>query len=100
MYSGEDKSGRPQMAGFDLFSLAKESEIEVWPENEAAFGLFFRLRTQWRTGMAGPTGLDHTAIWSHIDHMRLSDDEANELFEDVLTMEHEALETIAEGRDG
>lgn len=100
MYAGEDAQGRPRMVGFDLFSVAKESEIEVWPENEPAFGLFWRTRTQWRVGMGGPTGLDYSSVWRLIDRMRLPDGAADELFEDVQVMEEAALEAMQEKRDG
>lgn len=91
------------MLGFDLFSLAQEDEICVWPENELAFTTFCELRTQWRAGFGGATGMDYTAALALIDRKAvrrgLTDQEADELFEDVRHMEYAALEQMAEGRD-
>lgn len=87
------------MVGFDLFGLAQESEVLVWPENELAFDTFSRLRTQWRVGMAGPTGLDYNAAFSLIDRLGLSRKKAAALFDDVQTMEYEAIQAMAENRE-
>lgn len=92
----KSESDRPKMVGFDLFSMAKEEEIDVWPECVQAFQFFLRLRTQWRVGMAGATGLDYAAV----DVLMRMDDvpaeQASSLFEDIHMMEYEALEAMAE----
>ena len=87
------------MVGFDLFALAQEMEIDIWPENARAFDAFTRLKTQWRSGFGGAAGLDYTAALAYIRTLRLSRDEADELFEDIQIMEYAALEAMAEGRD-
>jgi hypothetical protein len=88
------------VAGFDFFSLAQETEVLIWPENELAYGVFVRLLTQWRVGMGGATGLDYTAVLAFIRTLRLSRVEAEELFADIQVMESAALEAMAEKRNG
>jgi len=41
---------------------AKAAEFEVWEENWEIVEMFLRLQTQWRVGMAGPTGLDYAPL--------------------------------------
>jgi len=41
---------------------AKNAAFEVWEENWEIVEMFLRLQTQWRVGMAGPTGLDYAAL--------------------------------------
>jgi hypothetical protein len=65
--------------------------IEVWPENQQAYVLFADLRTQWRMGMGGPSGLDYLVLYAALDRMKLSDEEARELEGDIRTMEYAAL---------
>jgi hypothetical protein len=72
--------------------------VEVWPENQQAYILFADLRTQWRVGMGGPTGLDYLVLYAKLDRMRLTDDEADQLESDLRVMEYEALQTLAESR--
>ena len=70
--------------------------IEVWPENWPTFLLFSRLSTQWRIGMAGPTGLDYSALYPLLDKVATSSDEWDEIFEDVRVMERAALDAMRE----
>lgn len=93
------EAGKPKMVGFDLFGLAQESEILVSPDCELAFVTFSKLRTQWRVGMGGPTGLDYTAVLALIRAMRLPREQSDELFKDIQTMEFEALVQMAENHE-
>lgn len=68
--------------------------VEVWPENWPAFSLFCRLQTQWRASMNGPTGLDYTALLALMSRMKLSDEDHEDLFADVQTLERAALEAM------
>ncbi|MEI5998233.1 DUF1799 domain-containing protein [Paraburkholderia bengalensis] len=58
--------------------------------------LFCRLGTQWRTGVAGPTGLDYCVVLAMIDRLGLPADEADALFEDVRHLEMAALGVLRE----
>lgn len=68
-----------------------DKEVEVWPENARAVRLFLRLRTQWRIGMGGPTGLDYGVLPLLIDRAAMSFDEWDELMHDLQTLEYAAL---------
>jgi len=98
MYAREGQD-RPKIVGFDLFTLAKEQEVEVWPENQPAFHLFCDMQTQWRVGMNGYTGLDYGVLFRFLDRMKLSDQEYDWLLDDVRHMEREALAAIHEKQD-
>ena len=43
---------------------AEEEDFYLLPENHKAWELFCACSTQWRVGMAGPTGLDYPAVES------------------------------------
>lgn len=68
--------------------------VEVWSENEESVRFFGLLRTQWRIGMSGATGLDYTAVLAVLRHQRLSRQRAQEVFDDVRVMEFAALEAM------
>lgn len=70
--------------------------MEVWPENHAAFILFHDLFTQWRVGMSGPTGLDYAAMYPLLDRRAQSQQEWDQLFEDLQLMEAAALKQMRE----
>lgn len=73
-----------------------EEELEIWPENVPAYGLFSSLRTQWRAGGMGVLGLDYNTLFHKMDRMPLSPEEYLELEEDIRTMEHAALAVMYE----
>jgi len=64
---------------------------EVWPENWRAYALFAFMRTQWRVGMAGATGLDYGPLHRKMDRMELAPDDYDDLEADIQTMEFAAL---------
>jgi Phage related hypothetical protein (DUF1799) len=71
-------------------------DVEIWPENWGTFVLFSRIRTQWRVGFAGPTGLDYGVLFTLIDRMGLDADKSDQLFEDIRVMEQAALSAMQE----
>lgn len=73
--------------------------VEVWPENQPAFMLFQALRTQWRTGMGGATGLDYTAVFALMRERRIPAKQRQELFDDIQAMEDAALEAMQESME-
>lgn len=50
-----------------------------------------RLRTQWNSGMAGPTGMRYEAAYPLIDRMTKDAPEWNATFDDLQAMEQAAL---------
>jgi hypothetical protein len=73
---------------------SKTEEVEVWPEHWTVFRLFCSLQTQWRVGMCGPTGLDYAALYPLLDRLATTDEEWEEMFNDIQVMEREALATM------
>lgn len=72
-----------------------EVVAEIWPDNETAFRLFYSLRTQWRIGMGGATGLDYNPLFHKMDRMGLPPDEYEQMEEDVRLMESAALRQMS-----
>jgi hypothetical protein len=81
--------------GLTLADYAGE-DVEVWPENQQAYYLFCDLRTQWRVGAMGPSGLDYNTLFHKMDRMRLEPDEYEALEEDIRAMEFAALGAMNE----
>ncbi|WP_341249066.1 DUF1799 domain-containing protein [Cupriavidus pauculus] len=71
-------------------------DVEVWPDNAVALGVFVQMETQWRVGMGGPVGLDYTALRIVMRMNRIPPDEQSELFEAVRVMERAALDEMNE----
>lgn len=87
------------MVGADIFGMRnKPQTVDVWPENHDAYFAFCACSTQWRTGMAGATGLDYIAVLAVIDRMfrERSDGERDAVFADVRVIELAALEKMSE----
>ncbi|WP_229505000.1 DUF1799 domain-containing protein [Massilia mucilaginosa] len=82
-----------EAAGLTAQDFAGEA-VTPWPDNLMAFSLFQFMRTQWRIGMAGPTGLDYGVLFRKMDRMGLSPDEYDQLECDIQVMEVAALNCI------
>jgi len=71
-----------------------EPPILCWPDNLHAVRVFMAAATQWRIGMAGPTGLDYAALpelWRRLTVPRKARDAA---FADLQVLEAAALDAI------
>ncbi len=68
--------------------------IEIWPENHQAINLFTSISTQWRVGAGGPTGLDYNVLFTRMARMGLSDEQYEQLFDDIRVIESEALSIL------
>lgn len=79
--------------------LGLDAELLVWPDNWQAWTIFRQMATQWRAGMAGPTGLDYGALFPRMERLRLDDEAWESLFSDIQVMEAAALEQMAEDRE-
>ena len=73
-------------------------DVEVWPECWPAVMLMGRVRTQWRNGMAGATGLDYGVVFRLMDQLQLEGEAWDDMLEDIQTMEFEALAAMDEAR--
>jgi len=74
-----------------------EETVEVWPEHEAALGLFSRLSTQWHVGMGGPIGLRYEALYPLI--RRACPGQFDETLDLIQVMEAEALAVMQKPKD-
>lgn len=72
--------------------------VEMYPDNCLAYELFADMRTQWRIGMGGATGLDYGVMYRMMDRMNLTPDDYNDLEQCVRVMEYTALEVMHEER--
>jgi hypothetical protein len=77
---------------------AAESPIDgvgIWKANWQAVAVFRDLETQWRVGMAGPTGLDYGAIEPALRLTEVSTETWPDLFRCIRVLEREALDVMA-----
>jgi hypothetical protein len=75
-----------------LLAQARENRVvEVWPENAQAFWLFVDLRSQWRMGPGGPTGLDYLVLYRELDERGFAGEAREQLKADIREMERAAL---------
>lgn len=81
--------------GFEL-SDYEEPEVELWPDNEPAIGLYSRVATQWRTGPGGPFGLDYNIVYREMDDQGLSGDSREEMKAAIRVIEAAALRHLRE----
>jgi hypothetical protein len=63
----------------------------VWEENNLAIEAFLKVRTQWRTGASGYTGLDYLAVERRVQRMKLAPDVEERVLEDLELMETSIL---------
>jgi hypothetical protein len=84
-------------AHLDYFDLVPI--VPVWPENRTAVVAFLALRTQWRVGMAGRTGLDYQAIPITLDLLEIPREQHKSVFRDLRMLEAGALEEMHNSKD-
>ena len=70
----------------------------LWPCNERVWRLWLSVQTQWRTGMAGRTGLDYAGVRVPVDR-RMPRRQRGEAFAALCSMERAALLAWDEQRD-
>lgn len=90
MYASNKPEVNPSLAAIAML-LAPAHEYEVWPENMPSIRLFSSLQTQWRVGMNGPTGIDYNVLFTRMSQMKLSEQDHEWMFDDIRTIESEAL---------
>lgn len=72
----------------------KLDEVVVWEENWRSFDIFESVRTQWRIGMDGATGLDYGAVYPLLDKFAKDPKDWRQLLDDVRVMEAAALDAM------
>lgn len=68
--------------------------IDVWPENTTVVRVFLAMRTQWRTGPAGRTGLDYGVLPEIWRRLKVPPAERGEAFSLLGVLEVAALEAM------
>ena len=76
--------------------VAADDTAEIWPDNWDSVTVFADLATQWRVGLAGPTGLDYGVIPGVLRLRRIPRASWAQVFDDVRVMELEALTAMGE----
>lgn len=92
----------PTAAELNIWGMSRQEweeedqsqELVVWPDNERAVLLFKKIRGQWIMGMNGPTGLNYLVMYHHTDRLALSNEEFDELHEEMQVLESAALDEI------
>jgi len=98
MFKNKD-SDKPKMLGFDLFSLAQETETAIWLGHITAYRAFRAVTTQWIVGAGGATGLNYVPLFRVMDELGVKGDEWLELLDDVKVLEAEVLTAMHEKTD-
>lgn len=75
------------------------NEVEVWPDNVRAIGVFVRMSTQWRVGMGGASGLDYSVLPAVMRLTGVPVEERADVFESVRILEEAALKTMRKLND-
>ena len=101
MYAPGPTQEELDLLGISMEDVEDTSSTDIWPENVNAFLVFDAMRTQWRVGMAGATGLDYAALPATLDLLDIEFDEdmtRKQLFSQLRLMEYEALSLMAQQR--
>ncbi|MEQ1976650.1 DUF1799 domain-containing protein [Xenorhabdus sp. SGI240] len=72
--------------------LPDECDIEVWPDIWDSYLTFSAMRTQWRVGMNGATGLDYSPLNQVMGYLNIKDRAT--VFNNIRVMEVKALEIM------
>jgi hypothetical protein len=70
--------------------------VYLWPELVPLWQLWGRVQTQWRTGMAGATGLDYAGVRAALPLCGVPRRKWRELFTGLQLLESEVLQVWAE----
>lgn len=76
-----------------------DSDLDVLADNLPAVHVFLAMQTQWRTGMAGPSGLDYAALPAVFGLYGVKKKQRPEVFGALRVMEGETLSVWAEQRE-
>ncbi len=74
-----------------------EREVYLWPENLEAWRCWQGVRTQWRAGPCGATGLDYAGVRAYLDEVQPQDRAF--VFRAIQACEREVLEVWEEQRE-
>lgn len=72
--------------------------IELWPEVDLAVEVFDKMRTQWRVGANGATGLDYSVLPFVLRMVRVPRSGWPDVFDDLRVIENASLDEIHKGK--
>lgn len=90
------------MAGLGVLGQPpSEHTAYLWPDNVQAWNCWQGCQTQWRVGMAGPTGLDYAGVRAYLDEQAIEGgaDGRRDIFRGIQAAEGATLEVWAERRE-
>ncbi len=73
--------------------------LYLWPCNVTAWRCWQGVRTQWRDGMGGRTGLDYAGVRAYLDLMGLRGADRRDAFAGIQACEAATLQAWAEQRE-
>lgn len=65
--------------------------VPVWPDNRQAAIVFLTMKTQWRSGFSGYTGLDYCALREVWTRLKVPKKDRDAVFADLRVIEAGAL---------
>jgi len=79
-----------------VFDAPADETVYLWPDNVLAWSCWCGVQTQWRTGMAGATGLDYAGVRAYLDERQLSSKDRQACFAGIQACERATLDAWAE----
>lgn len=79
-------------------AAGKPRTLYLWPCNVPAWHAWQGVRTQWREGMAGRSGLDYAGVRAYLDLQGIHGAERRTIFAGIQACEIATLEAWAEQR--
>lgn len=78
---------------------ASAPPFSLWPENVQPMDVYRAMMTQWRMGMAGPTGFDYGALPAVLELHAVKKKQRRDVFEALRVLEDETLTIWARERE-
>ncbi|QBP78224.1 hypothetical protein E2K99_10460 [Herbaspirillum huttiense] len=91
LYTPEPDAAQLAALGLTPEDLGDKSSFDVFPENYTSVEVFNAMRTQWRTDMGVPVGLDYAVLPSVMRLFGVPAVHRRRVFDDVRAMEHAAI---------
>lgn len=82
--------------GMTRADVEDNTPTEIWPENLQPYEVFSRMRSQWHTGMGGPTGLNYQSLEVIMRRNHIPDEDYDDVFDSVQVMEYAALKKMSD----
>ena len=76
-------------------AVANEDEVYLWPETVPIWNHWQEVQTQWRTGMAGATGLDYAGVMAYLGAVESDEEIRREAFSAIREAERAVLSAWA-----